>query len=551
MCSIEGFTGTQQFTIEQYTKFNKNRGPDATNHWNDGEVHLGHNLLAIAPQPKNKIQPFVTDKGNVLTYNGEIYGLPASTYDTEWLANKIENEGIQSLKYDVDGMWAFSWYEPSKQKLWLVRDHFGVKPLFYLQFDDNLFFSSTCKPLYAVLNTYEKLQVSDIKMKAFNKCNRFMPGNLVPYNRLRKLAPGAIRCYDLKKRQFVANDTLWGSDSNRFNLDMDLKWDPEELEDLITKSFQDVYRPGPKVKKTVALSGGLDSTLIASVLRNRKISATSCSWEDIGYNDSDVRSINNPMFNECDLAEQSCIDFGIEFNKSTVPHDFNYLMKEAYNALGLPMWDRNRVVPRYVNTKQAAENGNKVYFVGDGADELLTGYNGDFQVYYPSYANSKDFNKDHVVGQEWFPKHLFSNDHINNRQFFMSLAYGEGFCVVADHLAGAFGMESRVPFFHQTLAKYLLKIPGVYKLHVPFKHSMFAEDYSTRKNQRFWQMGHWKSILRDHMRRYYPKHVAERTRKIGFANPWDARDDEKNKEYAIADTNLVNLLMKELTFNED
>ena len=133
----------------------------------------------------------------------------------------------------------------------------------------------------------------------------------------------------------------------------------------------------------------------------------------------------------------------------------------------------------------------------------------------------------------------------------MSLAYGEGFCVVADHLAGAFGMESRVPFFHQTLAKYLLKIPGVYKLHVPFKHSMFAEDYSTRKNQRFWQMGHWKSILRDHMRRYYPKHVAERTRKIGFANPWDARDDEENKEYAIADTNLVNLLMKELTFNED
>ena len=79
MCSIEGFTGPQQFTIEQYTKFNKNRGPDATNHWNDGHVHFGHNLLAIAPQPKNKIQPFVTDKGNVLTYNGEIYGLPANT----------------------------------------------------------------------------------------------------------------------------------------------------------------------------------------------------------------------------------------------------------------------------------------------------------------------------------------------------------------------------------------------------------------------------------------------------------------------------------------
>ena len=66
MCSIEGFTGPQPFTIEDYTKFNKDRGPDATNHWDDGIVHLGHNLLAIAPQPTNKSQPFETDKGNVM-----------------------------------------------------------------------------------------------------------------------------------------------------------------------------------------------------------------------------------------------------------------------------------------------------------------------------------------------------------------------------------------------------------------------------------------------------------------------------------------------------
>ena len=72
MCSIEGFTGPQPFTIEDYTKFNKDRGPDATNHWNDGVVHLGHNLLAIAPQPTNKSQPFETDKGNVLCYNDRI-----------------------------------------------------------------------------------------------------------------------------------------------------------------------------------------------------------------------------------------------------------------------------------------------------------------------------------------------------------------------------------------------------------------------------------------------------------------------------------------------
>ena len=104
-----------------------------------------------------------------------------------------------------------------------------------------------------------------------------------------------------------------------------------------------------------------------------------------------------------------------------------------------------------------------------------------------------------------------------------------------------------MPFLHQKLAKYLLNIPGVYKLHVPFDHG--PKDYQKRKNERFWRMGNYKSILRDHMKQYYPEHVLNRVQKIGFANPWDARDDKKNQEFGEADTNLVNLLMKKLTFN--
>ena len=98
------------------------------------------------------------------------------------------------------------------------------------------------------------------------------------------------------------------------------------------------------------------------------------------------------MFDESVLAEKTCDQFNIKFNKSVVPRDFNPLMNEAYQALGLPIWDRNRIVPRYVNVKHAAENGNKVFIVGDCADELLTGYNGDFNVFYPSHATTRNFN---------------------------------------------------------------------------------------------------------------------------------------------------------------
>ena len=179
MCSIEGFTGPQPFTIEDYTKFNKDRGPDDTNYWKDDIVQFGHNLLSISPNKTNKIQPYVTDKGNVLIYYGEIFGL-GDTFDTEWLANKIEDEGIQSLKHGVNGMWAFVWYEPKNNRLWLVRDHFGVKPLYYLEQGTDLFFSSTPKPLYAVLNKYSSLEIDDKKMHYFQKCDRFMPGSLIP-----------------------------------------------------------------------------------------------------------------------------------------------------------------------------------------------------------------------------------------------------------------------------------------------------------------------------------------------------------------------------------
>ena len=341
---------------------------------------------------------------------------------------------------------------------------------------------------------------------------------------------------------------MWNT--NKWNLDMNLKWDPEELEQHFQEAFQDVYSPGPDVDKTVSLSGGLDSTLIMSILRNNKISGTSCSWDD----DSAAESTDNtPMFDESYLAGKTCEYFDKPFHETVVPYDFNHLMKETYEAITLPIWDRNRLVPRYMNCKTAAETGHKVYMVGDVADELLTGYNGDFNRFYPKNAKTKKCTKDEVKDdhREHMPASLFGNDHINNWLFYRTLSQGESFCIVADHLAGSFGMESRVPFLHQRLAKYILKIPGVYKLHVPFKHEHFASDYKKKKEQRFWRMGNWKSMLRDHMAKYYPNHILNRTRKIGFANPWDARDDKKNDEYGEADTKLTTLLNKKLTFKED
>jgi len=555
MCSIEGFTGHANFSIEQFTSFNKDRGPDDTNYYEDKGIALGHNLLKISPNTTTRVQPYVTDKGNVLCFNGAIYGIN-DQWDTEWLANRIEERGIRSLRHNVNGQWAFAWYEPGKNRVWLVRDHFGQKPLYYFTYKGNIYFSSTPKPLYAVVN---KINMFGIDTKAFalynSQHNRFYYGKNFPYKGIKRLAPGEIMCFDMNEGKVSARDSLWKDPKLEWNLDMNLKWDPEELEEEIVECFNEVFDHGPGIKKTVSLSGGLDSTLIASVLKDKEgFSATSCSWED---SEIATKELNTHMFLESNIAEQTCNEFGIEFDKSIVPRDFNPLMKEAYQALGIPIWDRNRIIPRYVNVKKAAENGNKVFMAGDCADEILTGYNGDFNTFYPSHASKKSFDKSwlNTNNNYWsslrtfIPHWLFGNDHINNWCFTRTLAEGDSFCTVADHLAGSFGMESRLPFLHQRLAKYLLTIPGAYKLHVPFKHELFADDYIKRKDQRFWRMGNWKPILRDHMKQYYPEHVLKRERKIGFANPWNARNDKLNQEYGKTDVEYVKLLHQSLTLD--
>lgn len=194
MCSIDGFTGTQPFTIEQFGAFNAERGPDGTNYYKTPDVSIAHSLLAISPNA-NMIQQPVVDHttGNVLAYNGEIYGLEPGTFDTQWLFDLLQKEGIGALKYNVNGMWAFVYYEPIAGTITLCRDHFGVKPLYYMDLDGELFFASTPKPLYATLNElYGSVTIDGTSKKKWEKNDRFLFGTSTPFKHIKKVAAGQI-----------------------------------------------------------------------------------------------------------------------------------------------------------------------------------------------------------------------------------------------------------------------------------------------------------------------------------------------------------------------
>lgn len=533
MCSVEGFTGNHDFTIEEYSKFNECRGPDGTTYYKDMNINLGHSLLAISPNKTPMRQPWKMSNGNYLVWNGEVFGLEDDQFDTEWLSETIVNKSLAELKYKHNWMGAGAIYDLKKLTITLFRDHFGVKPMYYMEIDGEFFFSSTARPLMAVINNKrpdEGVTRDQKSWNIFQANDRHLFGRYTQMERIRRLSPGQILVYDIRQRKMIASDTFWGP---KWTLHSDMMWHPNEMKAHFQIGFNEVCR-APGVNKTISMSGGLDSTLIAALTKDQDLIDVQSVKYDQFSNETDT--VNDKMLGEWDIAEQAAKDIGINFNTTFIPYNHQDLVSKGQFALSIPQWDRNRWTARYANIKAAKDRGSKIYIVGDGADELLTGYNGD----YDYFARAKgrpgmDYHTlKHYAGkdQKWqelsmcMPPDIFGHDLINNRLFTRVLQHVDSFCTTADHLCGNFGMESRVPFLAQDLAKYLLRIPSGYKLHVPFDMEPKERDY---------MMGHYKGLIRDHMKEFLPDVVLDRKHKIGFATPWNARDNAMNITLAELD----------------
>ena len=544
MCSIEGTTNPD-FDISLFSDLNKCRGPDGTHFYNDDSVNFAHNLLEISPNPKRKTQPFVTDKGNVLVYNGEIYGLGDDVWDVEWLANYIEKNGVHSLKDDVNGMWAFAWYEPSKSKITLCRYHFGIKPLYYSFIKDYLYFSSTLAPI-ATTKYSERGQLNLLTFdhvfidQVYRHCDGFNPGRRTLVGDIHKLYPGEFIEIDVKQNKIISVNNLWKK--SNYNLKPNFLWDKWELDEIVSECISEVCN-APGIKKTISLSGGLDSSLIASIARNKdNISASSVHWEDVNIEPKDP---SRHMMDEISLSKETARWLGMKHYVTEIPYDNEEYHDEVYMSMfGTPTWDIQRLLPRFFNITQASINKNKIYISGDCADEILTGYNGDFKIHDRDVLpipelftllgydkNSKPHPKDvgyREVGRI-VNKDIFASDSINNRQLTRLLFHCDGFCTVLDHMCGYYGMESRVPFLHQKLVKYLMRIPGAMKMFIPF-NNVPGDDTIQKRDYLFFMMGHYKGILRDQLGHHYIPNVRNRMRKTGFSNPWNARDSKKNSD---------------------
>jgi len=164
MCGITGILGVNPknvSTIQLMLETQKHRGPDATHFWSDQNIVLGHNRLSIIDLSDSANQPMNSTCGNYsIVFNGEIYNYPEikkelqqdytfkTNSDTEVLLAAFIKWNVKMLD-KLNGMFSFAIWNKKENTLFAARDRFGVKPFYYTIFENQLYFSSEIKTLFA------------------------------------------------------------------------------------------------------------------------------------------------------------------------------------------------------------------------------------------------------------------------------------------------------------------------------------------------------------------------------------------------------------------
>ena len=367
MCGIYGISKKDRTLIQGYIDTCYYRGPDGQDIWNDDHVTLGHNLLSITSEASQGKQPWITDKGNVLVYNGEIFNYqelvdqhnftPKTSCDTELLAFLLDKFGVEAVK-QIDSMHAFAYYDRETKNIILSRDHVGIKPLFYAEISDGIIFGSEIKGMLD--HVPNSKQIDDLAAACMSYSGNNVTRNTM-FTNIKKVMPGETLMYNVPHKKFTShNRTVITPTSNS---SLDYAQFRHEAHETVKMSTLGIRKFG------MFLSGGLDSTLVAYELK--KI---------LGELDSFTNEMNPNVrigedFNDdANCAKRFAQDFGLNHHRVEMTpklveqfwEDSMFLMEQPVYNMNLPMY--------YYTNKFLSNKGVVVTMAGDMGDELLGGY---------------------------------------------------------------------------------------------------------------------------------------------------------------------------------
>jgi asparagine synthase (glutamine-hydrolysing) len=376
MCGIVGFTGQRnESLLHGMLDALKHRGPDGEGlyHCPENQVNLGHRRLSIVDISGGRQPMWSKDNSVGIIFNGEIYnhkelriqleklGYQFNTdhSDTEVLIYGYKEWGLEVLK-KLNGMYSFCIYDKKTKKLFLARDRFGKKPLYYTLFGKNIIFASELKSL-----SLHPLVSTEIDPVGLNKyfAYGFIPAPYSLYKNVKKLPAGHLMVFDLKTSENSIN-CYW-----KFEIkpDFDLLKRPEEdiaseLRALLSDAVN--IRMLADVPVGIFLSGGIDSSAILACASIKNINDRIKTFS-IGFNEKTFdESLSAKKISEFFKADHS--------SKMLDVNNVKDFANEVLDKLDEPMGDSS-ILPTYLLSKFAKKSVT-VALSGDGGDELFAGY---------------------------------------------------------------------------------------------------------------------------------------------------------------------------------
>ncbi len=408
MCGIFGQISINQNLLKtNKSEFKKclshlsHRGPDDSGVYFDSKISFGHKRLSILDLSKKGKQPmFSKSKKHILIYNGEIYNFKElkknlekkglkfySKTDTEVLLQGIILEGPNFVQ-KCNGMFAFAYYDIAKDIGYIFRDRIGIKPLFYSNYRNKLTFSSNIKAIHK----FNKMKKKINKQSVSSFLSFRQPiNNETFFENIFSLEPGN---YIEIKNKKVDVKSYWKLENfyNKKNVKLTLNDYKFKLKKLLNSSVK--YRLISDVKVASLLSGGLDSTIISSIINsinNENFLAYSIGYNDDGYNE----------FEYSKLAAKK-LNMKHQIVKSNY-HKYFKDMKKLIYLRGQPLTIPNEVT-QYQLCKKIKKKAT-VVLSGCGADELFCGYGRIF-------TSVDDFNKLIKTKKKFLNKQFLKNVHL-------------------------------------------------------------------------------------------------------------------------------------------
>ena len=412
MCGISGSIIKEKSENSAFIKktlfLMKRRGPDNQSFFkkkqSNKSVNLLHSRLNIIDIQSRSNQPMTIGE-YTLVFNGEIYNyielkkkLKKKNHtfktdsDTEVLLKAYIEYGEKCVDHFI-GMWAFAIWDNIKKKLFLSRDIFGEKPLYYFLSNDGFFFGSEIKFIKSLSDKNFKINKAHISKNLFCGYKSLFKNNETFFEKIYSLESSTNMTIDLNLN-FVKKK-YW-SPKLKIENDLDEKTASREIKNLLQKSLN--LRMRSDVPIAFCLSGGIDSTFLASLAYkklNKEISTFSIIDQEPNYNENeniklvikDLKSKNRKIF----LKNENFFFF--------------QRLKELTSYHDGPIATLSYYIHSFLS-EEISKKGYKVAISGTGADEIFTGYYDHYLLHLQSTYKLKSFKKNLENWQKYISPYI-------------------------------------------------------------------------------------------------------------------------------------------------